>query len=95
MRCVFLIFFAYDFTIVMALIIKLQCQSMPGDACDHTLACPRTCKIPSTSDKLPVPTSLSTVQWHMPNGNFVVATATLVTVTFCFHNFALSYLTLN
>ena len=47
-------------------------------------------KPPSTSEKLPVPTSLSTVKSHMPNGNFFVATATLVTVTFCCHNSTLS-----
>ena len=46
-------------------------------------------KPPSTSEKLPVPTSLSTVKSHMPNGNFV-ATATLVTATFCCHNSTLS-----
>ena len=49
-----------------------------------------TCKIPSANEIPPGPTSLSTVQLHMPNGNFFVPTATLVTVTFCFHNSALS-----
>ena len=40
-------------------------------------------------------TSLSTVQSHMPNRGFVVATAVLVTVPFCFHNSALSFFILN
>ena len=42
------------------------------------------------SEKSPVPTSLSTAQSHMQNRNYVVATATQVTVTFCLHNSALS-----
>ena len=54
-----------------------------------------TCKIPGTSEKSPVPTSLATMQSHMPNKNFAVATATLVTVTFCCHNSALSCFILN
>ena len=70
-------------------------QSVPGDMCDRTFTYPQTCKIPSTSEKSPMPTSLSTVQSHMPNRNFVVTTATLVTVTFCFHNSALSCFVLN
>ena len=37
-----------------------------------------------------VPTSLSTMQSHMPNRSFVVSTATLATVTFHFQNSALS-----
>ena len=45
---------------------------------------------PPTSEKSPVTTSSLTVQLHMPNRNNVVATATLVTVTFCFHNSVLS-----
>ena len=60
-------------------------QSMPGDMC----------KFRSTSKKSPLPTSLSAVQSHMPNRNFVVTTATLVTVTFYFHNCTLSRLFLN
>ena len=61
----------------------------------HLRVSTQTCKIPNTSEKSPVPTSLSTVQSQMPNRNFVVAAATLVTVTLCFHNFALSCFTLN
>ena len=68
--------------------------SMPRDSCDHTFGYPNMCKITSTSEKLLVPTSLSTVQAHMPNRNYVV-TATLMTVTFCFHNAALSCFILN
>ena len=49
-------------------------------------------KSPSTSKKSSVLTSLLTVQSHMPNRNFVITTATLVTVIFCFHNSALSCL---
>ena len=37
-----------------------------------------------------VPTSLSTVQPHMPNRGFIVTTETLVTVTFCLYNSVLS-----
>ena len=47
-------------------------------------------QIPSLSKKSHVPTSLSTVQSHVPHRNFVVATATLVAVSFCFHNITLS-----
>ena len=42
-----------------------------------------------TCEKSPVPSSLSTVQSHMPNRNFVVSTATLTTVTFYIHSSAL------
>ena len=45
--------------------------------------------------KIAVPTSLLAVQSHVPNRNYVVATATLVTVMFCFHNSALSCFILN
>ena len=41
------------------------------------------------------PASLSTVQSHMQNRDFVVVTATLMTVTFCFYNSALPCFTLN
>ena len=68
---------------------------MPGDTCDRTCACSHTCKISSTNQKSPVPASLSSVQSYMPNRNFVVATATLVAVTFCFHNSSLSCFVLN
>ena len=68
---------------------------MPGDTCDRTCACLCTCKIPSTIEKLPVSTSLSTVQSNMPNRSFIVENATLVTATFCFHNSALSGFILN
>ena len=56
---------------------------------DRTYVFPHMLKIHSTSDYSPVPTSLSTVPLHMPNRNSVVANATLVTVTFCFHISAL------
>ena len=68
---------------------------MPGDTCDRTCACSHTCKISSTNQKSPVPASLSSVQSYMPNRNFIVATATLVTVTFRFHNSSLSCFVLN
>ena len=63
--------------------------------CDRTCTYPCTRKIPSESEKSPVPSSLSTVLPHMRNRNFVVATATLVTVTFCPYISALSYFFLN
>ena len=56
---------------------------MPGDMCDYMCACPYMCKTPSRSENLVMPTSVSTIQLHMPNRNFVVATATLGTVTSC------------
>ena len=59
-----------------------QCQVMPGDTCDHTCACLQTCKIPSTSEETPRPTSLSTVQLHKPNRIYVPKTARLVNFTF-------------
>ena len=68
---------------------------MPYDTCDRTYACPNTCKIPYTSEISPLPTSLSTVQSHMPNRNFVVPIVKPVTVPFCFHTSALSCFTLN
>ena len=58
---------------------------MPRDTCAKFL---------STSEQLPIPTSLSTMQSHMPNNNFVVATATLFAVGVCFHNSALFCFTL-
>ena len=70
-------------------------KSMPRDTFDRTCTCQHTCKIPSTSKKSPVPISLPKVQSHMPNSNFVVAIATLVTVTFCHHNSAISCFILN
>ena len=70
-------------------------HSMYGGTCDRTCAYPRKHKIPSTSEKLPVPTSLSTVQLHTPKKNFIVATATLVNAIFCLHNSALSCFFLN
>ena len=68
---------------------------MAGDTCDHTYAYPHTCKIPSTSEKLPVPKSILTAQSHMPKRSFVVATATLATANSCFQNSALSCCVLN
>ena len=70
-------------------------QSMPGNTCDRTCTCPHTRKIPRKGGKSPVPTSLLTVQSQMPNRNYVVATATLVTVIHCFNNSALSCFILN
>ena len=70
-------------------------QFVPGNTYDRTCACPHTCKIPSTSENSPVPTSLSIVQLHMPNRYLDVATATQVTVTFYFKNSALSCFILN
>ena len=64
-------------------------QSISVDRCDRTCAC-RKYKIPSTNEELPVPISLSAVQSHMPNTNFVVVTATLVIVTFRFYSSAFS-----
>ena len=64
---------------------------MPGD----TYVCPHTCKVPSISEKSSVPKSLSSTQSQMPNRNFIVATATLVPVTFCFHNSVLLCFILN
>ena len=63
---------------------------MLGDTCDRTCTFPPMWKILSMSDKSPMRTLLSTVQSHMPNRNFVVATAALVTVTFCFYDSGLS-----
>ena len=68
---------------------------MPGDMCDRMFACPHTLKFSSMSEKSPMPTSLSAMQSHTRNWNFVVTTATLVTVTYCFHNSALSCFILN
>ena len=61
--------------------IVIPHQSMPWETCDRTCACSHTCKIPRTSEKSPVTTSLLTVQLHVLGRNNVVATATLVTVT--------------
>ena len=67
-----------------ATFVHLAGQTMPGDMRDRMCACQQICKIPSTSEKLPVPKSLSTVQSRMPNRSLVVANAILVTVTFVF-----------
>ena len=64
-------------------------------AFQHEQYSPHTCKIPSMSEKLPVPATILTVQSHIPNRNFVVTIATLVNVNFCFHNTALSCFILN
>ena len=56
---------------------------------------PCTCKIPSKNEKSPLPASLLTVQLLMPNRNYFIATATLVTITFSSHNSALSCFALN
>ena len=68
---------------------------MPGDTCDRTRAHQNTCKIPSTSGKLPMSTSMLTVQSHIPHRNSAVAATTLATVTFCLHSSALSCFILN
>ena len=70
-------------------------QSMPGDTYDRTCTGPHACEIPGMSKKSPVPTSLSTVQLHMPNKDFVIATAILVTVTFYSYSSALFCCILN
>ena len=62
---------------------------MPRDSGHRTLAHPHV-QNPQHKRKSPVPISLSTVQWHMPNRDFVIATGTLVTVNFCFKIAALS-----
>ena len=64
----------------------------PYGECPGHINGPHTCKISSTSQKLPVPTSLSTVQSHMPKRSFAVTTTALVTVTFYFHNSGVSYM---
>ena len=76
-------------------ILLLQYQYMPGDTYDRTCACPYTCKIPSTSEKPPVLTSLAIAQSHVPYTNLVVATVTLIPITFCFPDSALSCFILN
>ena len=65
-------------------------QSIPGDTRDCTCVCSHSCTVPRTSEKLPVPQSVSTVRSCMPNRKFIVATAALMTVTFCFKNSAIS-----
>ena len=50
---------------------------------------------PQHEQKITRAKSLSIVQSRVPNRKFVVATATLMTVTFCIHNFASSCFTLN
>ena len=51
-------------------------------------------KFPACAES-PVPASLSNVQSHTPNRDFVVATATIMTVTLCCHNSALSCFIIN
>ena len=68
---------------------------MHGETCYHTRSCPHTSKIHSRSENSPVPTSLLTLQSHIPNSNFIVATAKLVIFTFSFHNSVLSCFILN
>ena len=58
---------------------------MPGETYNRT--CSHTCKIPSTSEKPPVPTSLSTTQLHLSIKNFVN--------NCCFHNSTSSCFILN
>ena len=72
-----------------------ELQSMPKDTYYHTYVCPHMCDIHSTSKNSPVPISISAIQLHMPSRNFVVATATPASVTFSFHNSALSCFMIN
>ena len=65
---------------------NLELQSMPRDTCNPMCMCLHICNIPSRIKRPPVPISLPTMQLHMPNMNFVVIAATLVTVTVCFHS---------
>ena len=59
---------------------------MHRDTCYQMCTCDHSCKIRRTSENSPVPTSLSTVQSHIPNRKFAAATAALVTVSFRFQN---------
>ena len=54
--------------------------------------CPETRVSQHEPHKLPVLTSLPTVQSYMSDRNFVVATATQVNATFCFYNSVLPWL---
>ena len=69
-------------------------QFMSGKKSDRMCVRAHTCKIGSTSEKSPQ-TTRSNVPSRMPNRDFVVATGTLVTVTFCFQNATLSCFILN
>ena len=66
-------------------------QSISGDICDHICTYSHTCKISSTSKKIPY-ASITINQLHMPNWNCVVAT--LVTIALCYLNSALFCFTL-
>ena len=64
----------------------------------RAIACARVhtrAKSPARAKKSSVTTSLSTVQSHVPNRNFIVAATTLMTVTLCFHISAVSCFVLN
>ena len=76
---------------IMQLLVAVKNNKSPNFARSHV----HTCKMPSTSEKPPMPTSISTVQLRMPNRNLVVTTVTLVTVTFSFHSPALFCFILN
>ena len=46
-------------------------QSMPGNMCDRTWACPHELKSYSMRDRSPVPTS-SLMQSHLSNANYFI-----------------------
>jgi len=75
--------------------LNSKIQFISWDMCSCTCMSHHKCKISCTSEKLSKPTSLSTVQFCMPKWGFTVVTATLATVTFCFHNSTLSRFILN
>jgi len=75
--------------------LNSKIQFISWDMCSCTCMSHHKCKISCTSEKLSKPTSLSTVQFCMPKWGFTVVTATLATVTFCFHNSTLSCSILN
>ena len=82
-------------------------EEQSNDACYHctTSLCTETCSIALarahtrakllSRAKIARAKLLSTVQSHIPNRNFVVAAATQVTVTLCFHKSVLTCFTLN
>ena len=68
--------------------LGINLKSLPRDTCDHPCTSPHRYQVPGISKKLPMPTSMLTMQSHMRNRKSVVGTAKLVTVTF--QNSALS-----
>ena len=65
---------------------------MPRDAYDRTCACPH---VRNPQHERKITRANITVNRAIAHKNFVVATATLVTVTVCFHNSALPCFILN